>query len=134
MGDWYANVVTVGRRPYALAVSERNYLPVVVPLREAKTLRARIQDMVGEVLLRLPVEQRAFEDEHRAMDEAMFGKTASRRAVGVLVDFASLLQAHGDKIDAPIGLSLDLSETPCGPLKMERPRDVARELLDALGE
>ena len=113
--------------------SERTYLPVVVPLREARTLRARIQDMVGEVLLRLPASQRAFEDEHRAMEEAMFGKTASRRAVGVLVDFAYLLQAHGDKIDAPIELSLHISETPCGPLKMQRPRDVAKEQLDTRG-
>lgn len=129
LGDWYANVVTVERRPFVIAVSERAYLPVVVPLREATTLRTRIQDMVGEVLLRLPVPQQAFEEELLAMDDATFGKTASRRTVGVLVDFAHLLEAHADRTDALIALSLHIAGTPCGPLKMERPRDVAKELL-----
>lgn len=131
LGDWYANIVTVQHRPFVLAVSERTYLPVVVPLREAKTLRARIQDMVGEVLLRLVVPQGVFEAEHRAMNDAAFGTTASRRALGVLVDFAHQLQAHDEGIDALIGLSLHIAGTPCGPLKMARPRDVAKELLGA---
>jgi len=112
-----------------LAVSERTFLPVVVPLRETATIRARIQDMVGEVLLRLRVPQASFESEHRAMTDAAFGKTVSRRVLGVLVDFAHALQADGVKTEGLIGLSLELADTPCGPLNMQYPSEATQELL-----
>jgi hypothetical protein len=64
------------------------------------------------------------------MSDAVFSRTASRRVVGVLVDFGYLLQAQADRTDALIALSLRLGETPCGPLKMESPERVTRALFE----
>jgi hypothetical protein len=130
LGDWYANVVTVAGKPFVLAVSERTFLPLVVPLREARTLRRRVQEQAAEVLLRLRVPQARFEHEVEQMSDAVLGRTASRRVVGVLVDFAYQLQARADRTDALIALSLRLGETPCGPLKMESPERVTRALFE----
>lgn len=124
LGDWYANVVMLGRRPFVLAVSERTYLPVVLPLAPARTLRARFREQVGEVLVRLQVGDVRFAAEMHAMLDSTVGKTASRQVVGVLVDFAYLMGAWPDMADAPIALSLKLSRTACGPLQMGFPGEV----------
>ena len=124
LGDWYANVAMIGRRPFVLAVSERTFLAVVLPLAPAATLRARFREQVGEVLVHLQIGDTGFASEMAAMQESVLGKTASRQVVGVLVDFANLMQAYADGVDAPIGLSLRLSNTPCGPLKMGYPDEV----------
>lgn len=128
LGDWYANVVMVGHRPFVLAISENTYLPVVVPLRESTTLLRRVGDQVGEVLVRLPVPQESFETELEEMRENSIGRTVSRRTVGVLVDFAMLVQARSDLVKTPIALSLFLARTPCGPLRMATPERATIEL------
>ena len=38
LGDWYGNILQVGRRQQLLFISERSRLPVVIPIREAKRL------------------------------------------------------------------------------------------------
>ena len=65
------------------------------------------------------------------MGELAFGPTRSRSVLGTLNDFATMLKFSWDKNpDASLfDWSLWLAETPCGPLDMRRPRDVARELL-----
>ena len=131
--DWYANVVMVGRRPFVLAVSERTFLPVVVPLSPGRTLKSRIREQVGEVLVRLCIGDAAFAAEMEAMESCVLAKTASRQVVGVLVDFAHLMQARPDWADAPIGLSLKLSRTPCGPLKMGFPDEVTVAAFESWG-
>src|SRR5262249_59078644 len=50
LGDWYGNVLQIGRRQHLLFISERSRLPVVIPIREAKRLEAVVPDAVGDVL------------------------------------------------------------------------------------
>ena len=38
LGDWYGNILRIGRRQHLLFISERSRLPVVIPIREAKRL------------------------------------------------------------------------------------------------
>ncbi len=133
LGDWYANVVTLARRPYVLAVSERTFLPVIVPLREATTLRVRVQEQVGQVLLRLRIPQEQFEREITAMNECGLGTTESRRVVGVMVDFAKMFQYAGQPEAGLVRESLHLAETPCGPLKYNSPIRATRALFDQQG-
>ncbi len=121
LGHWYANVVMLGRRPHVLAVSERTFLAAVLPLAPARTLLPRLREQIGEVLVRLRIGDASFAAEMEAMETAVVAKTASRRVVGVLVDFAIMAQARADLASTPITLSLELSRTPCGPLKMGFP-------------
>jgi hypothetical protein len=58
-------------------------------------LRRRVQEQAAEVLLRLRVPQARLEHEVEQMSDAVFSRTAGRRVVGVLVDFAYQLQAAG---------------------------------------
>jgi len=39
LGDWYGNILQVGRRQHLLSISERSRLPVVIPIREANPSR-----------------------------------------------------------------------------------------------
>lgn len=89
LGDWYANLVMIGRRPLVLAVSENTYLPAVVPLKEARTLRARLRDQIGEVLVRLRVSEGAFEREMAAMETSVLAKTPVALSI-TLAGLASL--------------------------------------------
>ncbi|MCR9161602.1 MAG: DUF6933 domain-containing protein [Nannocystaceae bacterium] len=125
LGNWYANVMTLGRRPFVLAVSERTFLPVVLPLAPGRTLLPRVREQIGEVLVRMSIGQEAFEAEMEAMEAWAVAKTASRQVVGVLVDFVYLAQSREDLAGAPITLSRLLADTPCGPLKMGRPGEEA---------
>ena len=36
LGDWYGNILQIGRRQHLLFISERSRLPVVIPIREGK--------------------------------------------------------------------------------------------------
>ena len=55
LGDWYATVLVVARRPLVLCVAERSLLAVVVPLREARTVVSRWHEAVARRLLALGV-------------------------------------------------------------------------------
>src|SRR3954462_3979789 len=34
LGDWYGNILQIGRRQHLLFISERSRLPIVIPIRE----------------------------------------------------------------------------------------------------
>ena len=36
LGDWYGNILRIGRRQHLLFISERSRLPVVIPIREVE--------------------------------------------------------------------------------------------------
>src|SRR6266540_3032168 len=38
LGDWYGNILQIGRRQHLLFISERSRLPVVIPIHEGKRL------------------------------------------------------------------------------------------------
>ena len=48
LGDWYGNILQLGRRQHLLFISERSRLPVVIPIREGKRLAAVFPDAVCE--------------------------------------------------------------------------------------
>lgn len=131
LGDWYANVLFVPGAHLLLCVSERSRLPVVASARGLRDFPAEFPRHVREVLLAIGVPAGAADRECGRMGEVAFGPTRSRSVLGTLNDFATMLKfSWGDRPDAILfDWSLWLAETPCGPLGMRRPRDVARELL-----
>jgi len=127
LGDWYANLLFARPQHLVLAVSERTLLPMLIPSRPLSTLGERFPIIVGEVLRRLEIPQAEIDAERREMAEVPIGKTANRRVLGVLNEFALALQyaAPGRSL---IELALWLAETPCGPIAMNSPDRATREL------
>jgi hypothetical protein len=50
LGDWYGNILQLGRRQHLLFISERSRLPVVIPIRDGNRLDSVFPDAVCEVL------------------------------------------------------------------------------------
>lgn len=92
LGDWYANLIRVGRLQLVLAVSETTLLPVVVPAREGRTLATRIRHALEPLLLSIGIPPEEVLAELDAMSCATISKTASRRVLGSLNDLAFQLE------------------------------------------
>src|SRR5687767_3618419 len=72
LGDWYGNILRIGRRQHLLFISERSRLPVVIPIRDAKRLGTVFQDAVGKVLANVGVTAADIAEERSRMSEVAF--------------------------------------------------------------
>jgi hypothetical protein len=112
-----------------LFVNDDSLLPVVVAAAPANTLMERFRAATGELLGLLGASQNSITLELAEMGDARIERTNSRQVLGSMTDFAFLLEGYLEGGDALMSASLRLAEAPCGPIGMERPRDVALELL-----
>ena len=125
LGDWYAHLLFT-RPQLVLCVSERTLLPVLIPARDGSLLVPRLREAVGQMLRALGVAEAAVAEEE-AMMGAVIGKTLSRQVLGSLNDFVRMLDSYrgaGTLLD----VSLRLAETPCGPLRMNSPREETKRV------
>jgi hypothetical protein len=116
LGDWYANLLYIGRVQLVIALSDKTFLPVLLPAAPIATLPARLPVGVGQVLRALGVPAADVEQEQAAMAEVVFGKAVNRQVLGVMVDFAKALPFYMVRTPSLLDLSLKLAGTPCGPL------------------
>jgi hypothetical protein len=93
LGDWYGNILRIGRRQHLLFISERSRLPVVIPITESKRLRTVFPDAVCERLAIVGVTAEDIADERARMSEIAFGRTRNRSLLGTLNDFAFMAQS-----------------------------------------
>jgi hypothetical protein len=128
LGDWYANLVILGRQQFVLAISEKTLLPVVLRARDVRSLPAQLPEAVAVVLAAIGLPARDIELEQAEMDQVLFAKTASRRALGSLNDFANLLAGYAQDPGSLLEYALKIGEAPCTPLGMKAP---IRATLDA---
>ena len=129
LGDWYGNVLQIGRRQHLLFISERSRLPVVIPIREAKQLGTVFPDAVCERLAIVGVAAEDIADERAQMLEIAFGRTRNRSLLGTLNDFAFMAQsvdARRTEPDSPEELMRFLSQTPILPLDGASPIELTR--------
>jgi hypothetical protein len=114
LGDWYANLIRVGRIQVVLAVSERSLLPVVVPARDSRALVQRLCEALEPILTEIGVPADEAAAERSAMQLWAVGKTANRRVLGSLNDLALQLQVGLlNSPDRPLlAQSLWLAKTP----------------------
>lgn len=122
LGDWYANLLFTRPARLVLCVSERTLLPVLVPARQLETLLPRFRRMVRDVLQAIGVADHAIRNEERAMADVSVGRTASRRVLGSMNDFALMVDGNLEDSTSLLDVSLRLAETPCSPLEMDTPR------------
>jgi hypothetical protein len=115
LGDWYANLLHVGRQQLVLAVSEKTLLPVVVPATPHPTLVPRLRVAVAEVLDRLAIASEPVEQELASMAEGAYGKTTNRQVLGVMVDLAKGLPFYLARDGALLDVSMTLAAAPCSP-------------------
>ena len=99
LGDWYGNILWIGRRQHLLFISERSRLPVVIPIREGKRLGTVFPDAVCEVLANVGVTAADIAEERSRMSELTFGRTRNRSLLGTLNDFAFMAQIGGCAAD-----------------------------------
>jgi len=129
LGDWYAQLTVVDRKPLVLAVSERTLLPVIVPLAPAKNLRPRLVDATHETLLALLIPEPVVSEECEAMRASAFGATNNRQILGSINDFLRMLDSYLRPHETFRDAALGLAEAPCGPIGMDSPRERTIALL-----
>ena len=129
LGDWTANLFFIGRQQLVLGVNNKTLLPVLLPIAPNKTFIPRFVEAAGEMLMALGIDRKAVLAEMAAMGKCIVAATNDRRVLGTINDFGRMLEVYLD--GRPIvEVALHLAEAPCGPLKMGRPRNAARELFD----
>jgi hypothetical protein len=117
LGNWYATAL-FWKPQMALVVNERTLLPVFLPLAPAATLAQRFPIALREVLRALDMPVEFIDSEISGMGEVVYAKTANRSVLGVMNEFVYLAEGYRDQDGSvdPVGLSLRLAGTPCGPL------------------
>lgn len=127
-GEWTAHLFFIGRQQIVLGVNNKTLLPVLLPIAPNKTFITRFVDAAGEMLMALGIEDRkAVLAEMSAMGECIVAPTNDRRVLGTINDFGRALDFYVDGRPLP-EVALHLAESPCSPIGMNRPKDVAREL------
>ncbi|MCL5291463.1 MAG: hypothetical protein M1548_02905 [Actinobacteria bacterium] len=130
LGDWFANLIYVGRQRFILLVSERSRLPVLLPGRDVKNLANNLPEALSRVLLGLGISPFIVKGEVGEMHEAVIAKTNNRSVLGTLNDFAIMLDYRlgGEPYADLVDVALWLSDVPVGPLGYDTPGEVARRL------
>jgi hypothetical protein len=131
LGDWYANLIYLERKPVILAASEKSLLAVLLPARDLATLPQRFPGVVRDRLLRLGVPEELACREAEKMAPVVVAPTASRSVLGVLNNFGKDIQFM---VPARPGWGLVdwevmLEKTPVAPLRMTDPREAAMKCL-----
>ena len=93
LGDWYANLLHIGRLQLVLAVSERTFLPVVLPAAPVSSIVARLHSGVGDVLRALRLDIASIDRELAEMGTVVLGRTASRQYTAISLEFERRLAA-----------------------------------------
>ena len=124
LGDWYGNILRIGRRQHLLFISKQSRLPVVLPITESKRLTTVFPDAVSERLAIVGLNPEDIVDERVRMSEIAFGRTRNRSLLGTLNDFAFMAQqGNGNRVEpeSPEELMRFLAQTPILPLNGASP-------------
>ena len=137
LGDWYGNILRIGRRQHLLFISERSRLPVILPIGEAKRLGTVFPDAVSERLAIVGIAGRDISDERVRMSEITFGRTRNRSLLGTLNDYAFMarsVDARRAEPESPEELMRFLSQTPILPLDGASPIALTRAVFETRSE
>jgi hypothetical protein len=133
LGDWYAAPLFVGPVRWVLCASERSLLPVIVPLKPARSLPARLPDATATLLAALGFAPATIEHEQAAMLPCYIGRTQNQSVTGSLTELVRQARAYMEyrQTGDVLAVMLELSEMPCGMLGHDSPDRRTRSLLGA---
>lgn len=129
LGDWYGNILRIGRQQHLLFISEHSRLPVIIPIREARRLETIFSDTVCAAMSAVGVASDDIADERSRMSTIAFGKTRNRSLLGTLNDFAFMAQygrVQRQEPEPPEALMRFLVRTPILPLSGASPIELTR--------
>jgi hypothetical protein len=132
LGNWYATAL-FWRPQVALLVNERTLLPVLMPLAPSSSLTARFPDELAVVLRMHGASEAFIANEVASMTAVSVAKTANRRLVGTMNEFAFLAHGYRDHMETSElhVLSMRLADTPCSVIKHQSPERLLKELIAA---
>ena len=129
LGDWHANVLYRPEAELVMFVNDRSLLPIVVQARPTDIVAVRFVEALATTLLHLGASPRVVEAEIAEMTVVQLGPTRSRQILGSMNDFFRMFDYPAEPGCTLIDAALELAEAPCGPIGMQRPQDVALQLL-----
>jgi hypothetical protein len=135
LGHWYANVVSINRSAFVLAISERSLLSVVLPGPPFESLPVRFPEALSQLLRSLAVPEIQVAREQSLTAPLTIAATANRQVLGCLNQYAFELSMHCE--DHPGATLLErelwLSENISSAIRYNAPRELALDLLAARG-
>lgn len=128
LGDWYGNILRMGRRHALIFIAEHSRLPVLIPIREANRLRSVFPDAACRMLGAVGVPASDVEAERLRMSDIAYGRTKNRSLLGTLNDMSFGARVHfiTDRNDSLEDIALRLAGTPILPLDGASPIDLTR--------
>ncbi len=123
LGDWYANLMNVGRTRWVLCQSERSLLPVILPAKN-DAFPGQFGVALGAVLRALGVREDLIERELASASDLAFSRPRSRQMLGVMNDFAFNSEVRlpaSPGHDPVLEACLKLAEMPSRPIGFESP-------------
>ncbi len=131
LGDWYANALIVDRRQFVMCTNELSKLTVIVPFKEASSLRERFRTAVGDLLQAINIPSPVLNRELAEMASINFARTQNRSLLGNMNDLALPAgdSIHGDPEVNLLSVAVYLSNYLVGPQPYVVPREVATKLL-----
>ena len=137
LGDWYGNLVPSFSGELIIFVNEKSLITVAIPVWESNNLVPLFRIRVANLLGMIGVHPKDIANEISHFDQIQYSKTASRRVLGSLNDFAWHYQMMAEEVKSKADLSLSkaelkLSQLPCKPLDYRFPSEVAKELLSMM--
>ena len=120
LGDWYGNLVPTFSGDLIIFVNEKSLITVAIPVWESNNLVPLFRIRVANLLGMIGVYPKDIDNEISHFDQIQYSKTASRRVLGSLNDFAWHYQMMAEEVRSKADLSLSnaelkLSQRPSAP-------------------
>jgi len=113
LGNWYANLIHVGRVQMVMATSESTLLTVLLPAVDLrKSLLPNLCEAVYLLLQQLGVDPARAASEVDAMREVRIGRTENRSVLGSMNDLSRMLDWDVRDGRPPMEIMLRLAHTP----------------------
>lgn len=113
LGNWYANLIYVGRAQFVMATNERSLLTVLLPATNLKkSLVPNLCEATFLLLQQIGVDPVRAAREVEAMQPTYIGRTENRSVLGSMNDFSRILDWEVRDGLAPMEIMLRFAETP----------------------
>ena len=140
LGNWHANILYFHHLQLLMFVNDTSRLVVITPAQDMHSLANHLVVHLPILLERLAIPPLMIDAEIDEMAMCYYGPTQSRSVLGTMNDYrAQMVALMRDQSTpmTPLEWSLNLNETPIGPLHDLQPGEVVQELFtqrfDVLG-
>lgn len=139
LGNWYVNLIYIGRTQMVIATSERSLLTVLLPAADlCNSLVMNLVDTTYLLLQEIGIDSACAEREAEAMQPALIARTESRSVLASMNDFSLSLDWYWSDGLVPMEIMLRFAATPKSALMLEggptgNPAEITRALLGASG-